>query len=102
MADAVDSKSTGATRVGSNPTIGNLLKSLRVITMNSQVLQAGKARPSDLLIPASHGDVLDLTGRSMWVGCESERCSPLPTSKTKINGNNVIKADFSRAQALAA
>lgn len=41
------------------------------------------------------GDVLDLTGRLMWISCESERCSPLSTINKKINGNNVIDASQS-------
>ena len=48
-----------------------------------------------------YGDALDLTGRLVKSGCESERCSPLSTSKT-INGNNVRKVDFASAYALAA
>ena len=48
-----------------------------------------------------YGDVLDLTGRLVKPSCESERCSPLSTSKT-INGNNVRKVDFASAYAVAA
>ena len=48
-----------------------------------------------------YGDVLDLTGRLVEPSCESERCSPLSTSKT-INGNNVRKVDFAAQYAVAA
>ena len=48
-----------------------------------------------------YGDVLDLTGRLVKPSCESERCSPLSTSKNT-NGNNVRKVDFASAYAVAA
>ena len=48
-----------------------------------------------------YGDVLDLTGRLVESGCESECCSPLQTSKNT-NGNNVRKVDFASAYAVAA
>ena len=43
-----------------------------------------------------YGDVLDLTGRLVKPSCESERCSPLSTSKNT-NGNNVMKVSFAPA-----
>ena len=42
----------------------------------------GKYRTFTIEYKISHGDVLDLTGRSVEIDCESERCSRLSTSKT--------------------
>ena len=51
-----------------------------------------------------YGDALVLTGCLVEIGCESERCSRLSTSKKISATNNVVDARsaFARCEALAA
>ena len=49
-----------------------------------------------------HGDVLDLTGCFGENRLRVRELFSVINGQNKLNANNVIKADFSRAQALAA